>query len=236
MQSPKFKFLKNELSETFALDLLEEEWKKRVRYQIRKQLVFDPIEYRDYNDDLRKLVRTVRSSVLSGSYKASPSKRYLIEKSRGLCRQMTLVHPQDLLVLERLSRSFHFDLKQKSPSKSAFFEPDDGNFKAGFQQSDFQYGSFASWKKFQKQVFGFSRENKYIVVTDVANFYDFINFNHLRNIISGLADVREGVLDLLIYLLNRLTWLPDYMPLIRESSVQHVIGPFCMRGCLCVMV
>lgn len=191
-----------------------------MRYQIRKQLVFDPIEYRDYNNNLEKLVKTVRTTVLNGSFKVHPSKRYLTEKSRGLCRQMTLVHPKDLLVLERLSRSFHADLKNKSPSKSAFFEPDDGNFKAGFQQSDFEYGSFASWKKFQKQVFGFSKENKFIVVTDVANFYDFINFNHLRNIISGLADVREGILDLLIYLLNRLTWLPDYMPLTHVGMPQ----------------
>ncbi len=221
MQSPKFKFLEQELSETFSLDLLSQEWKKRVRYQIRKQLVFDPIEYRDYNDDLQKVIRQVRSNVLDGSYKVHSSKRYLIEKSRGLCRQMTLVHPRDLLVLERLSRSFHFDLKRKSPSDSAFFEPDDGNFKAGFQQSDFEYGSFASWKKFQKNVFGFSKENKYIVVTDVANFYDFINFNHLRNIVASLADVREAVLDLLIYLLNRLTWLPDYMPLSYPPKFGH---------------
>lgn len=220
MQSPKFKFIADELSETFAVVLLEEEWKKRVRYQIRKQLVFDPIEYRDYNDNIGKIIRDIRVKVLKGSHQVHYSKRYLTEKSRGLCRQMTLVHPQDLLLLERLSRSLYFELKSKAPSKSAFFEPDDGNFKLSFQQSDIGYGSFASWKKFQKKVFGFSKENKFIVVTDVANFYDFINFNHLRNIISGLAKVREGVLDLLIYLLNRLTWLPDYMPLTHVGMPQ----------------
>tara|TARA_R110002012_G_scaffold77282_8_gene195638 strand:+ start:134880 stop:136367 length:1488 start_codon:yes stop_codon:yes gene_type:complete len=111
-------------------------------------------------------------------------------------------------------------LNQKAPSKAAYFEPDDGNFAKGFKQSDFEYGSFASWKKFQKIVFGFANENKYIVITDVANFYDFINFQHLRNIVSSLADIRESILDLLIHVLNRLTWTPDFMPLTQVGMPQ----------------
>ncbi|WP_081533241.1 RNA-directed DNA polymerase [Rhodovulum sp. P5] len=133
---------------------------------------------------------------------------------------MTLIHPRDLLVLERLSRSVYFELKLKAPSKSAFFEPDDGKFAKGFRQSDFEYGSFASWKKFQKSIFGFAKENDYIVITDVANFYDFINFQHLRNIVSSLADIRESILDLLIHVLNRLTWTPDFMPLTQVGMPQ----------------
>lgn len=199
---------------------MREEWKKRVRYQLRKQLVFDAIEYRDYNDNLTRLISQIQREVLSGEYIVRKPKRFLAEKSRGLCRQMTLVHPRDLLVLERLSRSIFFELKSKAPSKAAFFEPDDGNFVKGFQQSDHQYGSFASWKRFQKAVFGFANENNYIVITDVANFYDFINFQHLRNIIASLANIREGVLDLLIHVLNRMTWTPDFMPLTQIGMPQ----------------
>ncbi len=230
MQSPKFKFLKKDLSDAFSYSLLEVEWKKRVRYQIRKQLIFDAIEYRDYNDELKEMLETTRRQVLHGSYEVKPVKRYLAEKSRGLCRQMTLIHPQDLLVLERLSRTVHFELKSKAPSKAAFFEPDDGHFAKGFQQIDFKYGSYESWKRFQKEVFGFAHENKYIVVTDVANFYDFINFQHLRNIISSLAEIRESILDLLIHVLNKMTWTPDFMPLTQigmpqiETSATRVLA------------
>jgi hypothetical protein len=220
VQSPKFKFIRSDLDNVFNKSSLRTEWKKRVKYQIRKQLIFDPIEYRDFSDDLENLIESIRSEIMSGSYQVSPAKRYLSEKSRGLCRQMTLIHPKDLFVLERLSRSFYFELKDKCPSKSAFFEPDDGSFVKGLQPSDFQYGSFASWKRFQKAVFGFASENNFIVVTDVANFYDFINFQHLRNIISSLADVRESILDLLIYILNRLTWTPDFMPISQVGMPQ----------------
>ncbi|WP_420408775.1 RNA-directed DNA polymerase [Hoeflea sp.] len=220
MQTPKFQFLQSDIKDVFDISLLKEEWKKRTKPQIRKQLVFDPIEYRDLDRNLASFLQRVRREVVEGKYVVQMPKRYLSEKSRGLCRQMTLIHPRDLLVLERLSRTIYFELRQKAPSKSAFFEPDDGNFAKGFKQSDFEYGSFASWKKFQKVILGFARENKYIVVTDVANFYDFINFQHLRNIVSSLADIRESILDLLIHVLNRLTWTPDFMPLTQVGMPQ----------------
>ncbi len=220
MQSPKFQFLQNDIKDVFDISLLKEEWKKRTKPQIRKQLIFDAVEYRDIDQDITRLLQRVHREVSEGNYVVRMPKRYLAEKSRGLCRQMTLIHPKDLLVLERLSRSVYFELKHKAPSKSAFFEPDDGKFTKGFKQSDFEYGSFASWKKFQKSIFGFAKENNYIVITDVANFYDFINFQHLRNIVSSLADIRESILDLLIHVLNRLTWTPDFMPLTQVGMPQ----------------
>ncbi len=193
-------------------------------------MIFDPIEYRDFKEGIDSYIDQIIYELTRGEYKVKLCRRYLAEKSRGLCRQMTLIHPLDLLVLERLSRSLHYELKSKCPSKSAFFEPDDGSFVKGFHQPDFQYGSYASWRRFQKAVFGFSDENNYIIVTDVANFYDFINFQHLRNIISGLADVRESILDLLIHILNRMTWTPDFMPLSQigmpqiETSATRVLA------------
>lgn len=220
MQSPKFRFLEKELGEVFSKKLLAEEWKSRVKQQIRKQQIFDPIEYRDYSENISRLIEDVRRDILSGTYSVRLAKRYLEEKSRGLCRQMTLVHPRDLLVLERLSRAVYFSLKASAPSKSAFFEPDDGRFVKGFMRADFQYGSYASWRRFQKAIFGFANENKFIVVTDVANFYDFISFQHLRNIISSWVGTREAVLDLLIFVLNRLTWTPDFMPLTQVGMPQ----------------
>lgn len=220
MQSPKFDFIRDDLNDAFSPSLLKTEWKKRVKQQIRKQLVFDAIEYRDIDAEISSTIERVRRDITSGDYIVRQPKRYLAEKSKGLCRQMTLIHPRDLLVLERLSRSIYFELKSKSPSKSAFFEPDDGNFSKGFKQEDFEYGSFESWKKFQKSVFGFADENKFIVITDVANFYDFVNFQHLRNIVASLASIRESLLDLLIHVLNRLTWTPDFMPLSQVGMPQ----------------
>lgn len=219
MQSPKFKFLREDLDVVFTVKQLKDEW-KRLKGHLRKQLIFDAIEYRDLSDKIDPNLYRLRRDIIHGDYAVKQPKRYLVEKSLGLCRQMTLVHPRDLLVLERLSRSIYLELKSKAPSTSAYFEPDDGNFKGRLSPAEFQYGSFASWKRFQKAVFGFAEENTFVIVTDVANFYDFINFQHLRNIVSSLADIREPVLDLLIYVLNRLTWTPDFMPLTQVGMPQ----------------
>jgi len=117
LQSPKFQFVQNDIKGVFEITLLKEEWKKRTKPQIRKQLVFDAIEYRDIDQDLSRLLERVRREVSEGNYVVQSPKRYLAEKSRGLCRQMTLIHPRDLLVLERLSRSVYFELKHKAPSQ-----------------------------------------------------------------------------------------------------------------------
>ena len=50
------------------------------------------------------------------------------------------------------------------------------------------------------------------MVTDIANYYDFISYEHLRNILADLSLAKEHALDLLIYSLSCMLWQPDYMP------------------------
>jgi hypothetical protein len=185
-----------------------------VKRQLRKQVLWDLIEFRDIDRDLAVSSLQIARDIVNASYTVGKPQTYLVEKTRGLCRQMTLVQPQDLIVLQCLSSRVHAQIVNGSPSKAAFFQPGDLEWSTGKMTiSDDDYGAIASWKRFQKQVLRFSRENKFVVITDVANFYDFINFKHLRNIVASICtDVDEAVLDLLIYLLNELAWVPDYMP------------------------
>jgi hypothetical protein len=59
---------------------------------------------------------------------------------------------------------------------------------------------------------GFAKSKKFIVVTDIANYYDTISYDHLRNILADFSIAREHALDLLIYTLSCMLWQPDYMP------------------------
>ena len=212
MQSPKFKFVQVEIKKLFSATRIKATWNKKIRHQLRQQVLFDPIEFKDFDRDLDRIASVIESHTTEALYTPRAVKRYLVEKSRGLCRQMTMPHPIDLLVLEILSESVYTDLEKSKPSKGAFFEPDQGKFLKKRHDLHREYGAFASWKRFQKETFGFTKENKFIVITDVANFYDFISFRHLRNIISSLCNIKESHLDILIYVLNKLTWVPDYMP------------------------
>jgi hypothetical protein len=230
MRSPKFKFVRKDLEKLFYESGIRSTWTKNVRQQVKKQALQDIIDFRDFDQDIDITVSNLKNAVLTGLYEPKPAKRFLIEKSQGLCRQMTVVHPQDLLVLEMLSRIVHADLTKAAPTKKAYFQPNDGNFKNRFLPLDEQYGSFASWKRFQQRVFQFAEECNYVIVTDVANFFDFIDFRHLRNIIAENAQVRETFLDLLMIVLQRLSWSPDYMPSSQvgmpqmESSAPRVLA------------
>lgn len=214
MRSPKFTFSVKSLHSCVSKSNIEQAWRKKVKPQLRKQILWDLIEFRDIDLDIKSISALMETEVSQVSYQVSKPKTYLAEKSKGLCRQMTLVEPKDLILLQCLSSRLHQQIVSSAPSKAAYFQPGDMKWSTGKMTiSDDDYGAIASWKRFQKQVLKFSRENKYVVVTDVANFYDFINFKHLRNIIASIcSDVDEALLDLLLHLLNELAWVPDYMP------------------------
>jgi hypothetical protein len=75
-----------------------------------------------------------------------------------------------------------------------------------------EYGTFASWLNFQRELFKFSKTRSFMVVTDIANYYDSISYIHLRNAISSIVGVEESIIDMLIFVLSNLLWQPDYMP------------------------
>jgi len=222
MRSPKFIFSAPSIKGCTSARHIQRAWKEKVKRQLRKQVLWDLIEFRDIDRELPVTSHQIAQDIANASFSVRKPQTYLVEKSRGLCRQMTLIQPHDLIVLQCLSTRVHAQIVSGSPSKAAFFQPGDLEWSTGKMTiSEDDYGSVASWKRFQKQVLRFSRENKYVVITDVANFYDFINFKHLRNIIASVcSDVEEAVLDLLIYLLNELAWVPDYMPRLEMGMPQ----------------
>jgi hypothetical protein len=124
---------------------------------------------------------------------------------------MVSADPADMLVLQCLSDVLYAQIKKEAPSSNAFFEPKDHSFWQ-LKGEEAEYGTFKAWKEFQTEILGFATSKKYIVITDVANYYDFIDFVQLRNIIAAQKKVNEALLDLLIYVLRGLSWQPDFMP------------------------
>ncbi len=138
-----------------------------------------------------------------------------MEKSKGLCRQIALPDPSDALVLQVLSNRLWHQIAPKAPTDTAFFAPQDQPFakrNVVNEEDDWGYGPIASWLDFQKEILKFSKKRKYIVVTDIANYYDFIIHQFLRSILSDYGLEKEHSLDLLLFILDAMLWRPDYMP------------------------
>ena len=179
---------------------------------MRRQLIPDPIEHLDFHTKLDAACAAIEAEIITGSYIPRPPIRFLSEKSRGLCRQIVVPSVKDALVLQALSDALWVELRTKAPSKRSFFAPHDHQFSKQIKGHSSEYGPLAAWLAFQETIFGFATSKRYIVVTDIANYYDFISYDHLRNILADLSLAREHALDLLLYTLSCMLWQPDYMP------------------------
>lgn len=184
---------------------------------MRRQYLRDPIENIDFHTNADVECGKLYEIIMRGDYSPGVSHRALSEKSRGLCRQVVIPSPRDALVLQCLSDAMYEQIRGKAPTSKAFFEPQDHSFSAAAGDG---YGTFGSWLNFQKEIFRFSQERDFVVVTDIANYYDSISYVHLRNIISTITDVEECILDMLIFSLAGLLWQPDYMPRVEVGLPQ----------------
>ncbi|WP_082474877.1 RNA-directed DNA polymerase [Sphingomonas sp. Leaf343] len=216
MKSPRFDIRAKKLRTIFSPSNIEEVWKSKVRVSMRDQLMSDGIENFDFHIARGVESRKLSELILSGDYVPQRAQRILVEKSKGLCRQLVIPSVKDAIVLQCLSDALYFEVKGKAPTKKAFFEPKDHKF--SIQQSG--YGTFSSWLNFQRALFEFSKTRKFIVVTDISNYYDSISYVHLRNAISSISGVDECVIDMLIYVLSDLLWQPDYTPRIEVGLPQ----------------
>lgn len=222
MQSPLFPVRRRQLSRLFSTGVIKAIWKKKVRAGMRKHPIVDAIDHYDYQLTIGEQAERLSKSLLSGSYYPSEPKRILSEKSRGLCRQLVIPSVDDSIVLQCLSDALYQDIRGKEPTNKAFFEPEDHSFRtSGSIFHTPGYGSFKSWLDFQSELLRFSRTYPYIIITDIANYYDCIGYDHLRNIIADLdISVTEATLDMLIYVLNGMLWKPDYMPRVERGLPQ----------------
>jgi hypothetical protein len=213
MKSPKFRLRSNDLSTVVTPAAIKRVWKDTVRQAMRRQLIEDPIELYDIHLHITTVASFIAGQVVNCEYAPRPPRRVLVEKSKGLCRQLVVPHPYDCLVLQCLSDSLHPVLKAHAPHPNAFYQPDRGmgNIRAAGTKLD--YGGRKAWLDFQKAILDFSKRRSVLIVTDIANFYDTISYAHLRNILSDcMPPNKEAVLDLTLYVLGAMLWQPDYMP------------------------
>lgn len=186
-------------------------WKKYVRAGLRDQEIFDLHDYNDFHWDRHALFSNLRAEVLAGRYSPRKSIPVRVEKRFGVTRTLVIPSPEDAVILQCIVEELLPRALEKQPSKNAFFSRSRG-FAGPEIAFNRDYIWFRRWVQFSKMRIDLSSMHEYICTTDIANYFDNIDYTHLRSMISVLDGVEEVTMDILFSVLDTISWRPDYLP------------------------
>lgn len=201
------------LEKVFFVKSLVNVWREVVRRQLRTQEILDLHDYYDFNFNIEEKCNSIQQQILSGQYRAKPPLIYKLEKKYGVCRHMMLPAPSDALVLQTIiEKSLSKGILEAQPTTKAYYSRDKHSLKLPHQFQGAEYSWHIKWKRFQQEIWNFGKQCDFLVVTDLANYYDNIGLRELRHVISSRVSVPEVILDLLFNIIEQLSWVPDYLP------------------------
>ncbi|SCW88104.1 Reverse transcriptase (RNA-dependent DNA polymerase), partial [Paenibacillus tianmuensis] len=175
------------------------------------------INRHDFNYNIEERAETIRNEIISGSYKVSQPLIYRIEKKYGICRHLVNPQPSDALVFQVLVENINEQILKKQPSKNAFYSRDKHSVAKPHSIEDSYFNWHEQWKRLQKKIYNFNEEKEYIVVTDLTNYYDSIDLNELRKVLTSYTGIKEVVIDLIFKIIEDISWKPDYLPYSRRG-------------------
>lgn len=122
-RSPKFFLREKIIAEVINQKALKATWKKKTHTDFRSFPITDPVDLLDVQLQIDDICKKIVTQIKSGEYTVSRVKRFLVEKSRGLCRQMTIPSVEDALTLQCLADAFWNEIKSKSLQKMRSLNP-----------------------------------------------------------------------------------------------------------------
>ena len=204
---------RRQLKSLFTQSRLAELWRKLVKEQMRGFEIRDLHDYYDFNFAIEARADAIVERVLAGQYRAESPIVYRAEKKLGVCRHMLIPAPSDALVFQLLTDALYTSVICAQPSKRAFYARARHTLSLPHEhQQAGSYPWFILWPKFQTEIWKFSKAHRFLVTTDLTNYFDNIGLRELRHVISAIAKTKEVYLDLLFSLIEDLSWNPDYLP------------------------
>ncbi len=201
-----------DLDTVFTIPRMRAAWQKTVRTGLRRQPLTDLHDFLDVHRNLDHYLLTLRTEVVTGQYRPLPPEIILVEKRDGIPRRMTLPGPADAILLQTVVDALEPAIKTEQPHPNAYYSRSHAPQSVQDVDGTFAYPWWLLWPEFQKRIWQFAQARNYVVVTDVANYFDCIPLSVLRNRIAACGAFKETVLNFLFFLLDAFTWRPFYMP------------------------
>lgn len=213
MLTERFRLREKELKEIFSKKNISNIWRKVVKDQLRKLAdILDIFDYYDFNYNIDERALLLRKDILSGNYRSSLPLIYRVEKKFGICRHVIIPQPIDAILLQTITEKITPEIMREQPSDNAFYSRDKHSISKPHDIDEYGLNWTELWKKMQKQIYNFNDVKNFLIVTDLANYYDSINISELRKKITNFIDDKEVLIDMLFTIIEKITWLPDYLP------------------------
>jgi hypothetical protein len=201
-----------DLEYAFQSQKIVKVWKDTVRNGLRKQPLEDLHDFLDIHRNIQPFADRLRKNVLDGHYKPSSPEFVHLEKRDGIPRRLPIPEPADALALQCIVEVLESELKKAQPSKNAYYSRTHTPGDVEQVDGTFAYPWWILWPQFQKRIWKFTNSYQYVVVTDIANYFDCIPLASLRNTLASCGKFSENLLNFLFYLLEAFSWRPYYMP------------------------
>ena len=207
-------------------------WKswKQVRKEVKNSSIRDVIDFFDYDVNPDVWINRLLARIASGEYEPETPRRFTLGKSKGFSRTMALPLIPDL-VLYRTIVEYIYKRSRGRRHKNVYFLRDELS-KAQKKALDDALGrmekardienvegdyvftgrrSFYNWLRFNqyRKLLIHADAHPFIVVTDIANFFDTVLHSHVTEAVQSLS-VPPRMIGLLFYLLERLSIRQDY--------------------------
>lgn len=219
LHTKRFEARRTVLERVFTPTTFQKVWKRYVRPGLRAQEIVDLHDYNDVHWMQADIFEALRTTVLSGQYVANRSIPVQVEKRHGVNRTLVIPSAADAVILQCLVEHILPKAQERQPSKNAFFSRSHSSAIPEFKfEKDYVW--FSRWVEFSKLRFELADQHRFILTTDIANYYDNIDYTHLRHLLSELDGVEEVVMDLVFGVIDTISWRPDYLPSPHRSLPQ----------------
>lgn len=196
---------------------------KAIRAEIKRCSIRDVVDWLEYDLDPNKWIGMLLRDLSNGTYAPAKPLRFTEAKSNGFSRRMTMPAVPDLVLYRAIVDHLYRKAKRFECTR-AFCERDElPQAKASAEERpvdpstrflhdflmDYETASrrtFRAWLLYSqyRKLLAFRKVHKFIVVTDITNFFDSVLYSRIADSLSRIS-VPPRMMGLLFFLLEHLS-------------------------------
>lgn len=215
--------------------MLKRVWKMQVRPALRSMTLSnfnmspDPIHYAGYEWGLETLVSALARELRTGRYSPERGESVRMAKGSGLSRPLCFLATRDALVYRAITWLVQDQLIANAPEWVGFTHSDKGSSRVGANSSEDCRDSF-DWFRFWLARQGHilemveDPEVRYIVESDIANFYPSIRMEAVREHLHSQTNLEKEVVRLCVQIIDGVMPRSDYSEISLMGLPQEQIG------------